>query len=412
MVILYIVFFSIWTLCNYIKYRFNTSTFILSFYLLGMISCGFIFLIYPQSIQYPQRLTIYSICYHITFLFLLLFPLVVFGDNLKLYEINISSRQIRKLSWWIIIPSLVSICISISSLILLLSLSDFHMARQLFLDGSLEGSFVTRLGPIGYIISLGKCCSSISLVLGVFNLFRNQDKSIITYLLLISSLAYPIFTLSFAGRDGILRWGLFLIFSLIIVRKDLSYRGYRAFWLTLGSLALGGIIIISAITSDRFENSDGGVFYSLLRYIGEPYYIFSYGFERFGDNPMTDTIFSPFPIITQENPDLLDLNSRYSADYYLNTFHTIVGDFMVRTGLNKGIILMFSLSLLLCIVFCRKTKTRKVSFPLFLSYIFYSEIMLAGAFYYMHNDRFVQFSILFYILISSFCKDDFKSKYN
>lgn len=398
MVALYIIVFSLWTLLNYSKYKFNTSTFILLFYLLGMISCGILFIYYPQTIQYPQKITLFSVSYHIVFLIFLLLPLVIFGDNLKLNKIYISSNQIRKLSWWIIIPSIISMAVSISSVILLMSLQDFHMARQLFLDGSLEGSFVSKLGPIGYFISLGKCCSSIALVLGVFNLFRNKDKSIITYLLLVSSLAYPIFTLSFAGRDGILRWGLFFIFSLILVKQDLSFKGYRFFWITLCILSVSGIIIISTITADRFGNSDNGVFYSLLRYLGEAYYIFSYGFDRFGDDPMTDTIFSPFPIITQENPELLDLNSQYSASYYLNTFHTIVGDFMIRTGMYKGMLLMSMISLLLCIIFCLRKK--RISFPLFIGFIFYYEVMLTGAFYYMHNDRFIQFSIILYILLS------------
>ena len=401
MVALYIIVFLIWTLKNYFKFKFNISTYILLFYLFGMLSCGIIFIYYPQTIQYPERLSVFSIGYHIVFLVLLLFPLVVFGDNLRLNNIDISSKQIRKLSWWIIAPSFVSIIISLSTIFLLFSLQNFHSARQLFLDGSLEGSFVSKLGPIGYFISLGKCCSSIALVLGIFNLFKNRDKSLTTYLLLISSLAYPIFTLSFAGRDGILRWVQFLIFSLILTNKSLSYKRFKFFWWTLFILFVSGIIVLTTITSDRFSESDNGVLYSLFRYIGEPYYIFSYGYERFGYNPMSDTIFSPFPIITQEKPELLDLNSQFSASYYLNTFHTIVGDFMIRTGILKGAILMSLISIILTTIFGLKSSHCKISFPLFTGFIFYYEIMLTGAFYYMHNDRFIQFAIVFYILLSA-----------
>lgn len=356
-------------------------------------------ILYNETIQYPQRITFLSITFHSCILLFLLFPLLRFGNILKIENVKISIKVLNHFSIYIIIPSLVSIFISLSTISLIFRMADMHAARQLFLDGSLEGSFVTMLGPLGYVISLGKCCSSIALVLAFYRIFYLKNKGIISILLLISSLCYPLFSLSFAGRDGLLRWGLLLIFNLILFKKYISFKSNRKMWLGLGCIGICFLFILGKITYDRFKNTEG-VTYSVLRYIGEPYYIFSYGFHRFGENPMKDNIFAPFPIITQDKSENTNLNDTYSADYYLNTFSTIAGSILMKIGAYRTFLLFMILFLILFQIYGKYNRPICISFTKFIGFIIYYEVCLTGVFYYMYDDRFVQAGIIFYIVLA------------
>lgn len=403
MIWIYIIIFGLWFTSIYIKHGYNISAFLLSLYLCGMISCEILFIYFPETIKYPQRISVLSILIHIVCMGFLLLPIIRFGNIIKIENIVIPLKTLDKYIVFIIIPSIISMAISISMIIILLQFPDMHAARQQFLDGSLEGSFVQKLGPIGYIVSLGKCCSSIALVLGFYRTFYLNKKNLISYLILISSLCYPLFTLSFAGRDGILRWMLLFIFCIILFKDYLSIKKNSKIWGIVGIVGCLGIFMLAKITNDRFNNTEG-VTYSILRYIGEPYYIFSYGLERFGEDPMKDSIFAPFPIITQEKPDTTNLNDKYSADYYLNTFSTIVGGILMRIGVYKTIVLFAIVFFLLFPLYGKYNIPVSISLTKFIGFIIYYEVCLTGVFYYMYNDRFLQLAIIFYILLA-YCLD-------
>lgn len=398
MIELYIFFFGTWFLFQYSKKRFNISSLILGLFLLGTIFCGLIFIFFPETVSHPERVSIPAILTHLLFLSLLLIPLVRYGNYLNVEKLNISSQNLRTFSWWIIIPSLLSIILSLNDAISMFGYNDMSSARDVFASGQVESSFVRKYGIIGYFITLGRYTSFISLFLYFYYVFILQSRSPIKILLLISSLSMPIFTLTVAGRDGIFRWSLFFLFCIILFYKYLSWKKHKNFWYTIIILFIAGVSIFSIITKDRFgKNRDGGVVYSVLRYLGEPYYLFSYGYERFGDRPMSDNILDPFPIITQEKRENLSLNKRFRADYYLNTFPTIAGSIEISIGTLKSFILLTILFFFLFFIFQKRGKT---SLAKLVGFLFYYEIILMGLFYYMHNDRFTQLSIFFYIIIA------------
>lgn len=398
MIEIYLIFFGFWFFMQYLKHGVNISTLILGLYFLGTIFCKLIFIFYPETIAHPERITIQAILLHILLLCLLLIPLLRYGNYLCINKINISDRSINTFSWWIIIPSIISIICSFSEAIDMFKLGNMLDARNLFIQGKIESSLVNKYGLIGYFITLGRYTSFIALFLYFYYSFILQKKSLLTRLLLIASLSMPIFTLTVAGRDGVFRWGLFFIFCLILFWKHLSWHKHKHFWYGIIILFIAGATIFGIITRDRFrENRHGGIAYSVLRYLGEPYYLFSYGYERFGDQPMSDNILDPFPIITQEKRQNLNLNKRFQADYFLNTFPTIAGSIEISIGTINSIFLLTCVFTILFLIFWKRGPT---SFTKLIGYLFYYEIMLMGLFYFMHNDRFTQSSIAFYILIA------------
>lgn len=397
MIEIYILFFGFWVLIQYKRYGFNISTLLLVLYFLGTIFCKLIFIFFPETVAFPERVTYPAILLHIFLLSLLLIPLIRYGNYIDITKIKITEKSLNTFSWWIIIPSILAVICSISDAVDMFKYGNMLRARELFMQGKIESSLVTKFGYIGYFITLGRYTSFIALFLYFYYIFILQKKNRITQLLLIASLSMPIFTLTVAGRDGVFRWGLFFIFCIILFRKHLSWRKHRQFWCSIIILFLAGVSIFSIITRDRFSENRNGVVYSVLRYLGEPYYLFSYGYERFGERPMSDNILDPFPVITQEKRQNLNLNKRFRADYFLNTFPTIAGSIEISIGTVKSFYLITFLFVILFLIFWKRGHT---SFVKLVGFLFYYEIMLMGLFYYMHNDRFTQLSIVFYILLS------------
>lgn len=395
-IFLYIAFFGIWLFLNK-KNGFNTSSFILLFYLFSAICCLFIFIFYPHTILYPDRVTLESVSFHILTLFLFLSPLVYIGNKIKAENLSISDKVLKNFSYCIIIPSVISIIVSFSDAINIFAFGDLSVARNTLLsDNSLN--YVYKYGVLGYFISLGPIASFLCLFFSFYYRFYRKDKGVITNLLFFSSFSFVINNFTIAGRDGVIRWILFFIFSCIFFKNYLSFKDNRKFWINVLSFGACIIIIFLLISEDRFGERDDSTFFHLLNYYGQPFYYFSYIYQTFADTNIYG-IGSIFPAFSQNIHTIYNLNDFIYADYFLNVFSTFVGSILLRTGaINTFIISLCSFILL----FFSFRHFRTISLNKIIVYIFFYEIYILGLFYFMHSGRMTQLGIIFYIIIAYF----------
>lgn len=399
---LFVFFFAFWAWQIYRKYGVNVSLYILAIYLFSGICCIGLFVFYPDSIRYPGRVTAWPIILLIGMLWLCLYPLVRFGNSFSIEALTVNQRQLDRFSWCIVVPALASMAVSASMLSVVFAYGDFLKARTAFEDGAFNNLIIEKFGVIGYLVALGPALSIIATILAFYYFFYLKRKGLLTWLLFLASLCIVVNNLAIAGREGMVRWFMFVVLAGVIFRKYLSFRDNKKFWLIVGCAAVVVFGIFMKITIDRFtqKSTDRGAVYSLLYYIGEQPYYFAYNYERFAEDGMTGSLGTLFPSVSGEKFGIYQLNERYYADYFLNIFPYIVGDFVSRAGLVNAIFLCLLIFFGCYFVFWKLRPDQPMSLAKLVGFLFYYEIMLLGVFYFLHSARFTQYTIAFYILLA------------
>lgn len=398
---LYVIFFSIWFFLIYRKNGLNISSYIVGIYLFGMV-CGILYVYCYPIVEHPERITIASVSSHILFLWLFLYPLVRYGNTLRPDHIKISRIALDIFSWFIIVPSLLSIIISLGDIGAVLSFGNLLDARNAFITGDISNLYISRFGALGYFIAIGPQLSFIALFLTFYRIFYLKNNSLTTKLLMLSSLGIVINNLAIAGREGIIRWILFAGFCLVFFKEYIDFRKHKKLFLSLSVVLVGILAFFMMISIDRFENSEYGVFASFLRYGGEQYYLYSYNFHFFADKGL-QSIGQMFPLFSGKSLDIYDQNKLIVVDYFLNTFSTFVGSFIKQTGLFNTFIVSICAFLLFFLVFWKSKRISTPTLSKTVAFLFCYEIVLLGFFYYLHGTRMTQFSIILYIVIAFVC---------
>lgn len=400
-IFLYVIFFSIWALQNYKQYGLNISVLIILIYLVGAINGCCIYLFYPLEIKFPERITFNSVSAHILLLWLFMYPLVRYGNSLKVNNLIIKEYRLRVYSWFVIIPSLLCILASSSDIFKVFAYGDLSAAREAYVTGDISSQYVKNFGPVGYIMCLGPSISFLSLFLFCYYKFYLKKNGLLVNLLFIGSFGIVINNLAIAGREGFIRWIFYSIACFVFFRKYIIFKRFKKLFIGIGIFAAIMLIIFARITLDRFEDSTYGPLYSILSYSGQQFYYFSYGFDRFA-NEGYGALGKLFPLITNERAEAFNINSFVSADFYLNTFSTFVGSFIKEGGFENTLFLAIGAFIFLLLTFWKKYKFVKYSLPILIGYLFYYEIIMMGFFYFLHYLRFTQLTILFYIVLAFF----------
>lgn len=411
---LYVIFFGVWLFFNFKKYRWNLPNMVLALYLSGSICCLCIALFYPLYIQHPDRITFASVMSHILFLFLFMYPLVRYGNELDIDDFHPDIPRLDFFSWCVAVPAVIAMLVSAVDVAQIFLYRDFLAARNAFEAGELSNLYPERFGAAGYLMSLGPQVSFICAVLFCYYFFVLKRRGLITWLLLLGTLAIVTNNLAIAGREGIVRWFLFMAAGMIIVRKHLDISEHRRL---IGFVTLAGgaiLIFFIGITLDRFDvryKSKGyGPFFSLLRYGGEQFFLFSYGYQRFFENGY-DTVGALFPSVTREVTNMYRLNERVRADFFLNTFSTFVGSFMNRVGFFNTLALALGGFFFFFMSFWKRLPGSLITLTRLVGYTYYYEFVLLGFFYYMHGGAFTQYSFILYLILA-YCLSNFTLKSN
>ncbi len=401
MILIYIFFFSIWLRSIYVKYGFNISAFLISLYLIGSMLCGAIMVFYPDYIKHYDRITLASVSTHIAILFLLMYPIIRYGNSIKVENIHISLPTLRLFGWFVVICSISSIIASLFDILKLFALGNFQVIRNNYLAGNLDmGSPAKRYGIIGYVIAMGPLLSFTATFLFFYLKFYLKQSNLLVMLLLVSTFTMAMNNLTIAGRDGIIRTILFYIANYTLFKKYISLKNNRLYIYLIAIFALISVIFFSAISNDRFKQSERGIFFSLIRYGGEQFYLYSYNHQRFHDKGM-ESFETMLPLIYGDSYIAHDLNTRAKADFYLNTFATIAGSFVQRIGVINTVLFSCAVFISLLLIFYRKYKyTPHIGLAKIITFLLFYEIVLLGFFYYIHYSSYVQKYMLISIILA------------
>ncbi len=373
MLILYVIFFLVWFCVNYKRYGMNGSSFLLLLFLVSSISS--LALLYYYKTYDSDRISVTAILFHITCYTLFFFPAINFANkNIKSIQLP-SERNLNIILYLIIVLSLCTYVSSIPKIAHAFSFSNLSEARKLHNTGELSED--NSGGIIDYLGGIGQGLSFYALFLFFLIFSKKRKLNLILILLFLSSFAIVLSNMTMMGRDGIVRWILFFLFSYFCFKKSLGAKFSQQ--LVRYSIIPGVILlyIFYLISDSRFGEKDLGVEYSLIDYLGQSNIYFSYGFNQFMDGVAGGAI--NFSFITGDRVSLNNLNEFVYANYHLNTFSSFVGSFYFDMGLVATFVLAICTYLFLSIYrLIKKNDLTKL-----VVYLVVFEVYILGVFYYM-----------------------------
>jgi len=242
-----------------------------------------------------------------------------------------------------------AIFISIEGIKNVFSADNFELARFEALDK--EDTSLYRYGVVGYLATIGTMTPLFALFCSFYRLFVLKKEGMLFYLLFFSSFSGAFLNFTSAGRDGFVRWGLFLFFCIVFFRRHITFKLIPKLLLIILVLLLAIIgTIFIAITEDRF--GEGNVMYlSLLEYIGQSFYHYSNTFHGTGNSCWFGfgSIFPFFP----GGPNPLEI-ARMSFPFRTDVFPTFVGTFVLCVGYFRAFLMGIFFFLITCIFIKRK----------------------------------------------------------
>lgn len=206
------------------------------------------------------------------------------------------------------------------------------------------------------------------------------------------------------------------VFSYIFYR-DIIPKSY------LKKIRIFGIILVSpfilfivAMTLARFEDADGGVLSSLIVYIGDQPYNYSYQFTsiNIADQCLHGKLCFPY-LFTQQEQLTGPLNDYIKSPMYLNVFAGMPGSFLLDFGYYSIFVLaLFSSSFFLFLNRDNKKQTQKLGFNHLFVFLIYYQIVFMGLFYFRYSSKYFVIMCLLVALsckvYQQFSKNNFKKK--
>ena len=371
------------------KKGFTSSTFLISIYTLSFL-CSVLLIILEFQQKNPKIDNYFGGYLFLTVsLWLYLYPFIEINDSNFEY-LRIPSKKIIKC-----ISVILSVC-SIYSIVFYLpvaykmiavDIADIANVRSMVTTGNhpfIEPSIKNGLAKLFAFLY------NLQLTLFFINLIIDRKIRFFSWVILFSSLSYPVFVLAFMGRDGIVFWIFSFIFSFLLFRKYLHggiLKTLKKITVVIFSFFLFFFLIISV---GRFlvANEDAmQLFESLLSYIGqgpinfaEYYYI---------PNMISDGGQSLFLPLVKD----VDLNYKNQIDSLLYNYDIVPWIFKtfissIYTSIGSLFLLIFGLILLFVYKYSFKEKKKGVlSFPFVLVYTVFFTVYSQGVFYltYYHN---------------------------
>ncbi len=374
-VALYILFFGVWFLLNNKKHGFNSSSLLIFVYFISSC-CHFVLNLINYDNQYAfERVYLDAVIYHIFTTWIFISPIIIHGNRLDIESLKISEKRLNRISIAFILIGALTMILSIPGIISVLSFDSFEGARQDAIWGENDNSFYSY-GLIGYIATIGMITPMFVLFLAFYRLFCLHKPDIVFYLLMLTSLSGTFMNLTIAGRDGLVRWFMFIIFNIIIFKKQFSLK-LIPFFIKISFVIIFSISVFffTIITFSRFgEGSDALL--SIVDYLGMSEYWFSEVYKGVG----AECLFgfsSIFPIIP-DGANSLEI-AKMSLNFSTSSFHTFVGSFVLRVGTIWTIVMggVFNL-----IYRHSHVKTNNYLHNFFCYMIFY-QIVYIGIFYFV-----------------------------
>lgn len=393
-VTIYIIFWGVWFFINFKRHGFNSSSLLIGTYFASAISLLVLVLRHP--VYNANKIYLDATLYHLVLYLIFLTPIIKHGNKLNIDNLYIPEYLNKRVSYSLIIIGTLTIILSISGIKNILSFDSFEGARQNAIWGDDNKTFYSY-GLVGYIATIGMNTPMFALFMAFYRLLKLNKSDIVFYLLFITSLSGAVMNLTVAGRDGIVRWIMFLICNIAIYRNYLSFKKIP-FFLKITGLIM--TIFISAffilITFSRFGQGEDAIL-SIVDYLGMSSYWFSEVYSHVG----TDYLFgfqTLFPFIPGGMNSLdiakLDLNFKTSS------FHTFIGSFV----LYIGTIWTFLLSLAFNFTYNYSHRSKHNNLSNYFCYLIFYQVVYIGVFYFVYALLAWQCSFLIIYLMSKSIK--------
>ena len=386
------------------KKGFTSSTFLISIYTLSFL-CSVLLIILEFQQKNPKIDNYFGGYLFLTVsLWLYLYPFIEINDSNFEY-LRIPSKKIIKC-----ISVILSVC-SIYSIVFYLPVAYKMIAVDIADIANVRSMVTTVNHPFiepsikNGLDKLFAFLYNLQLTLFFINLIIDRKIRFFSWVILFSSLSYPVFVLAFMGRDGIVFWIFSFIFSFLLFRKYLHggiLKTLKKITVVIFSFFLFFFLIISV---GRFlvANEDAmQLFESLLSYIGqgpinfaEYYYI---------PNMISDGGQSLFLPLVKD----VDLNYKNQIDSLLYNYDIVPWIFKtfissIYTSIGSLFLLIFGLILLFVYKYSFKEKKKGVlSFPFVLVYTVFFTVYSQGVFYLTYYHNIAHLSVLLIFLLALF----------
>mgnify|MGYP001580934387 CR=1 FL=1 len=290
----------------------------------------------------------------------------------------------------------------------------FFMLHALtVLSGDIEANrYAVVAGEENYLGGMGVINSIFSLVANLFLLnmlysFLNLTESYPgastgkAFMHLMLSTVYIFYIMAYVGRDGVVFWGMSLIFFYLLF-KDFIVEGNRRYLRRSAMvLAVPAVSMFMMISIYRFGGGGAGhVVLALLDYAGQQ--LLNFNDHYLVDAPLAHGAISFAPIVTFESyflgADSLHFDKDAWNQVFLDkgvmpwVFTTLIGSFMYDFGRAGGFgVVVFLSGFVYCIL--RDVKRHGfIKFSDLILFVLVFQIVSWGVFYYR------QYSSFFYIL--------------
>ena len=393
MSILYVIIFILLFYINIKKHGFNTASLLVFIYLVSSIFTQILTSTAPSEYN-PNDITLDSVVAHVVLLFLFMSPIIHVGNKILISELIISDAIFSRFVFFVIVCGLSGIIVSYWGIIEVLSAPNFEAAR--FDALAREDTSYYSYGLIGYLATIGTMTPMFAIFCAFYRLFVHNKTGIILYLLILSSFSGAFLNFAGAGRDGFVRWALFMVFNIVLFKNQISLRKIPKILLLI--LIVFGSTIVTlfiAITIARFGEGDKG-WMSVMEYIGQSFYHFSNTFHGVG-NENHFGFNSIFPLFPGAN-DPLSIARISNFNFRTDVFPTFVGSFVLKVGYINT----FALGVTFFIIYTYLSRYKRLKLYNIVAYMIFYQVAYIGIFYFVFAMLARQLSFLILYMLSKY----------
>ncbi len=336
-------------------------------------------------LRYEQNVLAYI--YYIICTIILLFPIWNLG-GISCKDFTFPRKFIQWLSYILIIFGIISLANIIPNLFTIQTyLNNLSELRSAYYHGddifeSNSSLLFIMANWVRYIQFFSPCLAFINYIKG---------NKLISVLLTIVSLVPALSNLLIGEREACIVVLSNFIFAYIFFKPILSRKIAEKIKKIGILISLPLVAFVIAMTMSRFGDSDGGVGRSILVYVGEQPFNFSYIFSYINIDQQNLGGRLSFGYLFPEEEQLVEqINYYINAGEYLNTFSGIPG-FMLLDFSYGAILVIGLISFFFTMVFSHKRnlKTGKYNFSIFMAYLIYYQIIFMGVFYFDFKSKYV-----------------------
>ena len=281
------------------------------------------------------------------------------------------------------------------------------------LSGDIEANRnAVAAGEANYLGSAGLVNSVFSLVANLFLLnmlyaFLNLTdaypgaRSSKAFMHLILSTVYIFYIMAYVGRDGVVFWGMSLIFFYLLFKDFLTEQKLKFLKRAALILAVPAISVFMMISVKRFGGGGAGnLVLALMDYAGQQ--ALNFNDHYLVDPPLALGAISFAPVVNLESYVLGSMPVLFNKEAWNQVFldngvmpwvfTTLVGSFMYDFGRVGGLIALAVLSILAYCALRDVNKHGFIKFSDLLLFILLFQVVSWGVFYYR------QYSAFFYLL--------------